>query len=133
MANQGLEYTTINGYRSAISMYHPEIEGYKVGQHPTIKQIMTGIFHNKPPTPKYTETWDVDLVLNHIKSKGSNEHLTDKTLTQKLAMLLALTNASRAHEIKNLDPTQTQEFDDNIVAHITKLTKSKRQNKPKTK
>ena len=28
---RGLQYSTLNCYRSAISAYHPEIEGYKMG------------------------------------------------------------------------------------------------------
>ena len=36
----GLEYATLNSYRSAISAYHLAIEGYRVGQHPMIKQLM---------------------------------------------------------------------------------------------
>ena len=127
---EGREYTTINGYRSAISAYHPEIEGHKVGQHPIIKQMMTGIFHQKPPTPKYTETWDVRTVLDYIKHKGDNDTLSDKTLTWKTAMLIALTNASRAHEIKNINPLQTQDFGEKNIFHISNLTKSKRQGKP---
>ena len=125
----GREYSTINGYRSAISLMHPEIEGHKVGQHPTIIQLMKGIFNQKPPTPKYSETWDVKLVLDYIKNKGDNDCLSDKTLTWKTAMLIALTNASRAHEIKNINPGLAQDFGDKIVLDIAKLTKSKRQGK----
>jgi len=37
---RGLEYSSLNIYRSALSAYHPEIEGYPVGKHPRIKQLM---------------------------------------------------------------------------------------------
>ena len=84
----------------------------------------------KPPKPKYTETWDVKLVLDHIKNMGENEGLTDKHLTWKTAMLIALTNASRAHEIKNIDPTLIRDHGDTVIFPIAQLTKSKRQNKP---
>ena len=45
-------------------------------------------------------------------------------------MLIALTNASRAHEIKNLNPSHAEDFGDRITLHISQLTKSKRQSKP---
>ena len=126
----GLEYATINGYRSALSAYHPQIEGFKVGQHPTVCTFMTGVFNKNPPKPRYSETWDVDKVLNHIRSMGDNAALTDKKLSYKLTMLLALSNANRAHEIRSLNPKYLQDFGDRIVWPIEKLTKSKRQSKP---
>ena len=32
----GLEYRTLNVYRSALSATHPQIEGFKVGEHPIV-------------------------------------------------------------------------------------------------
>jgi hypothetical protein len=75
---RGLEYSTLNGYRSALSAYHPEIEGYKIGQHPIIKQIMQGAFNGNPPEPKYSDTWDVDTVLKYIIGLGDNDGLSSK-------------------------------------------------------
>ena len=39
---EGLEYATMNVYRSALSAFHPLVEGCKVGQHPTIVRFMQG-------------------------------------------------------------------------------------------
>ena len=90
----------MNVYRSALSAFHPEIEGRKVGQHPTIVRVMLGMFHDRPPRPRYTETWDVDVVLRYLKGKGSPGDLSDRDLTLKLTMLLALTTACRGAEIR---------------------------------
>jgi hypothetical protein len=103
MFKDGYEYNTINLHRSAISALHDQIHNIPVGQNQLIKEIMTGVFQEKPPQPRYTDTWDVDIVLNHLASLGSNEGLSDSQLTHKLAMLLALTTASRASEIQALD------------------------------
>ena len=40
--SEGLEYRTINGYRSAISAYHEEAEGILIGQHPKGCQLLSG-------------------------------------------------------------------------------------------
>ena len=64
---RGLQYSTLNCYRSAISADHPEMEGYKMGQHPLIKQLMQGAFNRNPPKPRYSDTWDVESVLAFIK------------------------------------------------------------------
>ena len=128
---EGLEYTTINGYRSAISAYHPEIDGCKVGQHPKMKQFLAGVFNMRPPTPKYSETWDVNKVLDFIRNLGDNGDLNDKDLTQKLVMLIALTNVTRAHEIQGLKLNYVEDHGNKIILHTANLTKTKRPNKPK--
>ena len=66
MIENGMEYSTINVYRSALSAYHPEIQGHKVGQHPLVVQFMKGAFYMNPPKPRYSTTCSVDKVLNHI-------------------------------------------------------------------
>jgi len=103
MFKAGYEYSTINLHRSAVSALHEEVEGMPVGQHNLIKKIMTGVFQEKPPQPRYSDTWDVDVVLRHISNLGRNEDLSDTQLTHKLAMLLALTTVSRVSEIQALD------------------------------
>ena len=46
--SEGLEYRTINGYRSAISAYHEKAEGIPIGQYPKV------CHSQRPPQPKYT-------------------------------------------------------------------------------
>lgn len=52
---EGLEHSTIAGYRSAISAYHDPVKGVKIGEHPRVTAISTGVFNNRPPKPKYTK------------------------------------------------------------------------------
>ena len=99
---QGFSYNWIGTHRSAISSYHIPIEGLPVAQHARICALITGVFNKRPPTPKYTFIWDVEIVFKILKSIPSDS-LTDKLLTFKLTTLLALTAASRASEITNLD------------------------------
>ena len=118
---QGYEYRTINNYRSAISAFHPEIGGMKVGQTNTIKQLMTGIFNSKPPLPRYTETWDVDQVLKHLVNLEENNSLSLKVLSHKLVTLMALTSASRSSELHKLDTRFMQVSQKEVVFTITGL------------
>jgi hypothetical protein len=126
---RGLEYSTLNGYRSAISAFHREIDGLKAGQHAIVKRFMTGVFNERPPHPRYAFTWDVDIVLYHMETINDNETLSDKDLTMKLTTLLALTTAARAHELRAIDPTLIEDYGDKLVLHIKGLTKTKRQSK----
>jgi len=49
--DKGLEYRTINVYRSAISAYHPPIEGTPVGKIKEVCTLLSGIDNLRPPTP----------------------------------------------------------------------------------
>jgi hypothetical protein len=48
---KGYEYRSVNCYRSAISAFHPEINGIRVGQSNLVKQVMAGVFNSRPPMP----------------------------------------------------------------------------------
>ena len=95
MFREGLSYSTINMARSALSCLGIKIDSVAVGAHPTICRLMKGIYNTKPPRAKYEITWDVDIVLRHLKAMQSNQLLSLKDLTFKLNMILALTLAAR--------------------------------------
>ena len=38
-----------------------------VGNHPLVTRFMRGVFQSRPTFPKYTEIWDVNVVLSHLK------------------------------------------------------------------
>jgi len=79
---------------------------------------MTGIFNLKRPTrPNYNFIWDVEKVL-------SFHSISDKELTLKLTMLLALTAASRASEICNLDIRYLVRHSSEYVFQFSKLSKT---------
>ena len=100
----GLEYRTIGCHRSVISVYHEYIDGKPVGQHPKVCALLKGVFNKKPPQPRYMFIWDVQIVINCIKSDwGYSEGLSDKLLTLKLVMLMVLTSPSRASAMHHLD------------------------------
>ena len=123
----GLQYSTINGYRSAISSIHPLMEGHSVGKHPIITKIMAGVFNERPPTPKYNHTWDVNTVLHHFKAQEANDKLSIKELTHKLTMLLALTSAGRASELQSLNTKYMQHKGTTIHFTLEKPSKTTRQ------
>ena len=99
----GKAYRTINVYRSALSAVLPEIDATSVGAHPLVCQLLKGIFHLRPPEPKYSHTWSVSQVLTYIKSLGNNEGLSLKLLSLKLVTLLALTAPDRSSDLAKKD------------------------------
>ena len=125
----GLAYRTINCHRSALSAYHDSFDGFPIGQHPRVKSLMTGIFNNRPSQPRYTFIWDVEQVLNYVRALKPNEELSNKDLTLKTTILLALTAASRSSELKFLSIQYMIRSESSYVFTFNRLFKSWRNGK----
>ena len=113
----GHPYRTIALHRSAISAYHnPMVVGsalVPVGRHPRISQLLSGIHNLRPPKPKYSFTWDVEVVLNLFRSWPLNiPELTPKQLSMKVAVLLSLIAIPRGAEIHMFDLNYLSDFGD---------------------
>ena len=99
--SQGLAPRTIGVHRSAISAYYIRVDGAKAGEHPLISSILRGASILRPPQPRYCVIWDVDDVLNFLRSID-NGNASLPVLSRKTAVLTALSTASRGGEIKLL-------------------------------
>ena len=97
--DKGDSYRTLYSRRSAISAFHALIVGIKIGQYPSVKRFLIATFNASTPQPRYTVKWGVNVVLVYIKSMGSNDLLTNRLLTLKLAMLLALVSAGETSQM----------------------------------
>uniref|UniRef100_A0A7M5VAT9 Core-binding (CB) domain-containing protein n=1 Tax=Clytia hemisphaerica TaxID=252671 RepID=A0A7M5VAT9_9CNID len=127
---KGYEYRTINCHRSAISAYHGKVDGFDVGKHPKVCSLLTGIFNQRPPKPRYLFVWDVDQVLGYLESLPENETLSDQLLNLKLTALLFLTSSGRCHEICYLDIRYKVKTSNSFKFYFSKVTKSWIQGKP---
>ena len=126
----GLPYRTINNYSSAISAFHDHIQGKPVGEHPRIFSLVAGVFNSRPQQPRYCFIWNVQTVIDFIKSeRGQNEDLSDKYLTYKLTMLLVLTSASRGLGLQHLDTRFMTKGTNNYMFTFEKLHKAWRKGK----
>lgn len=103
----GLSYSSINSARCALSaiLDKPDSAQPTFGEHPDVKRFMKGIYQTRPPLPRYSKTWDVNLVLQYIGSMDASQDLSLRDLTFKLVMLVALTTAQRSQSIHLLDIT----------------------------
>ena len=72
--------------------------------------------------------WNVESVINYIKTKWkNNENLSEKYLTYKLVILMALTSASRASAMQCLHLRFMEvKSDDAYIFNFHKLHKSLR-------
>ena len=127
--DKGREYNTINGHRSAISTLHQQVEGYPIGQHPRICELMKGIARMKPPTPRYINIWDVDQVLKYFKTMPDNEKLNRKDLSLKTITLIGLIAPNRGSELTELDLGLSGKTETTFMFHLPKPAKNFKQGK----
>ena len=85
--NAGLSYSAICVARSALSSYLDYKDAAQFGEHKRVRQFMKGVFEKRP---KYSSTWDVDIVLQYLELYYPHDELTLKELSYKLVILLAL-------------------------------------------
>lgn len=89
--NKGCSYGTLNCHRSALSL----LLGDQVSSDDCIKRLLKGAYRQKPNKPKYSFTWDPQIVLNFISNWNPNLDLTLEKITKKIVMLLAICTAHR--------------------------------------
>ena len=76
-------------------MILPACNRIEFGKHPIIVRMQKGILRNRPALPRYMVTYDLDLVLNFLKSLPSWNNITLKWLTLKTVTILSLLSGHR--------------------------------------
>ena len=101
--HKGLSYSSINSAKSALASF-VVIEGeFSLSNSPDVTRFMRGIFNLRTPKPKYSVTWDVNVVLEQLRLWFPHENLTLKELTLKTVTMVALTSGLRAQSIHDMD------------------------------
>ena len=97
-----------------------------MGKHPLVCRLLKGAFNLRPPTPRYSQLWEVKKVLSFLKQTGESSSLQLKELTRKLAMLLALVLARRSSDLARLLAMGVQERKQAVVIPVKELAKQSR-------
>ena len=82
---ENYNYGVLAVVRSTFSAILPKQNGKMFGQDETVSQMMKGIFKLRPSLPKYTVTYDPDVILKYMDQLPKNEQLNLEVLTKKLA------------------------------------------------
>ena len=109
--DQGFGYSAINTARSALSQFIVYKGHCTIGSHPFVIKFVKAVFNLRPPVPRYSDIWDVSILLKFLRSLSTLHHLSLKKLTLKVVSLVALHVAARAQTLTCLD--------------LNKMTKSK--------
>uniref|UniRef100_A0A2H1W6Z8 SFRICE_006226 n=1 Tax=Spodoptera frugiperda TaxID=7108 RepID=A0A2H1W6Z8_SPOFR len=125
-ALDGLSYSSLNTFRSAISL----ILGPHVGSDERMTGFFRGIFKLRPKKPKYDERWDPSVVLKYLSNLHSNNTLSLELLTKKLVTLLALVTAHRIQTLSLINIDNIDINEDNINIKTPELIKTSAPNRP---
>ena len=68
-------------------------------EHPQSIKYFKGVYNLRRPTQKITFVWDVKTLFDYLNHKGENDQLSDKSLTQKLLILLLLLGGQRMNTV----------------------------------
>ena len=98
----GGSYQTVNGFRSAISKYHVGINSTQVGNLPSVRRLVKGVFQENPPLPRYSKFWDVSQLLEFLKTLHPPSSLSIQCLGQKTLALLSLCSVCRVSSVSQL-------------------------------
>lgn len=122
--NRGATYGSLNSYRSAIA----QILGPSIAQDFRIQRFFKGICHLRPSRPKYDNTWDPAIVLDHVRGL-SNSEISLELLSCKLAMLLALSTGQRVQTLSLIELDNISSSPEGLQIRISKRVKSSSTNR----
>lgn len=102
--HEGLQYSTLSGYRSMLSVVLPPIDGFKVGQHPDIVRLIKGVFNSRPPQKRLVPEWDLESVLSSLQKKPFEpmRKASLKLVTYKTVFLISIACFRRCSDIQSL-------------------------------
>ncbi|CAH2300667.1 Tyrosine recombinase, partial [Pelobates cultripes] len=94
--HSGLSVSSIKSYGSALNFLIPNLT-----QDALYLRLLKGLAVCRPYTPRYTSTWDVDVLLNFLKSLD-NAKIDLRWTAIKLASLLSLALAAIGAELTQI-------------------------------
>ena len=118
-----LKYSGINSARSALSAFINTGNHLTFGKQELVVKLMKGVFRERPSLlPKYTVTYDADVVLKYLAAMPRT--MTLKQITYKVATLLCFLTGQRNQTINVLDINFMHEDTDRIVFYLPIILKT---------
>ena len=96
--SRNLKYTYIRSYHSALKSYTKDVDW------DVLDKLMKGMYNRRPPTPRYTAIWDVNVLLNFIREIDTGSSFMNSS--KKLSVLLMLLSGNRVNMLTNFKITQ---------------------------
>ena len=91
-----------------------------------VTRFMKGLFNKIPPVPHYYSLWNVDVVLQFLRTLYPLNSLSLKMLTFKTLALVALAAAPRAQTLVAMKIDCMKTYDEKIIFVFNKMLKTSR-------
>ena len=127
---EGLSYSTLNSYRSALSSTLCPRDGTTVGCDPLVSRLLKGIYNLRPPLPRYPSTWDVSVLTQYLGTLFPLNSLSLKQLTLKTVSLCALCSPGRSQTLGVLSISNLVQHKELIQFIVTERLKTSRPGRP---
>ncbi|KAI2647902.1 Transposon Ty3-G Gag-Pol polyprotein [Labeo rohita] len=100
----GLSHSTLKVYVAAIAAYHAPLGGLSVGKDPLVSRFLRGALRLRPPVRSRVPSWDLSLVLEALCGPPFEpiEEISDRHLTIKTVLLIAITSLKRVGDLQAL-------------------------------
>ena len=98
-SSSSLGYSAMGSARSALSAILKPTEGVPFGKHPLICRLLKGMCRQRPYIPKYSVTYDVNIVLNFMDSITISGDKSLEMVTKKFATIMCLLSGHRSQSI----------------------------------
>ncbi|XP_074107722.1 uncharacterized protein LOC141532986 [Cotesia typhae] len=118
--NENVGYGTLNSTRSAISL----IVKRDLSKDDLISRFFKGVFKKRPPTPKYSTTWNTEQVLEYIENQNIIKNQTLKQVSEIAATLLVLITAHRLQTLSLIDIDNISQVSSGLQIKIPELIKT---------
>jgi len=69
----GVGYGGLNTAKSSLSNVLKPVNGLMFGAQQNVKRFLKGVYEARPSNPRYAVTWEVNKVLNYLKSTSTTE------------------------------------------------------------
>jgi len=116
-------YSLINTACSAISTFL-NMAGFPLKSTNLLSKFKRGVFNDRPSLPRYTSTWDPQVVLNYFTQLSGCIDLN--YISAKCATLLALTSCSRISTIHSIRISDLKFSGTKLTIKIGQLQKQSR-------
>ena len=93
--NPGVSHSVLISAKSAVA-HVLRMKYQHIPEHLSVTKYFKGSFNLRPPLPKLTFVWDVQIMFEYFRSLEDNRQISDKRLSQKLLIPLLATASRRA-------------------------------------
>ena len=115
---QGFSYSSINTAKSTLMTFVTVNNSSSWSSDQDLNRFLKGIYNSKPPMPRYSTTWDVNIILNFLANWMPLEDLTLKELTLKTVTWIALVSGNSAQSIHEMKLNRYHEAQNQMVFYF---------------